>query len=262
MQDSPSRTSAKPFGRFAAPNDPAARRERLRVLLLGANLWVLCVLWPLLGSRATSPTELLVGLLCPLPLLLGGVLSVPAGSQFLRSSCWLVVYPAVLALALAVRPESVNQHLYGSFGLILVWLSLCAYGAAAVTAAVTRAPELLAVHSTLGAEPGDAPRSGRTALQRGLIVVSFAGAAALCMVAPRWGGLPLLDRAAGDAALSAGVLTAVVGAALGIATIAVYLSSALRAKPKPEPRSDAPLRVTWFLFLALLGIITYFVIQP
>jgi hypothetical protein len=232
------------------------------VLLLGANVWVLGVLWPLLGSRTTSPTELVVGLLCPLPLLLGGALSTAKGLRSLRSAVWLIVYPALLAVALASRPEALNQQLYGPFALVLLWLSLCAYGASAVTAALVRAPELAAVHTALGAAPRDAPQNARRPLQLALVVVCFAGAAALCLVAPRAGGLSALEQAWGDAALSGGVLTAVVGAALGVATLAIYLGSALRAKREPEPHTDAPLRVTWFLFLALLGIVTYFVIQP
>jgi hypothetical protein len=262
MQDSPSRTAAKPLVTLGGPNEPAARRERLRVLLLGANVWVLGVLWPLLGSRSTSPTELVAGLLCPLPLLLGGTSSAAGSSLFLRSSLWLVAYPAAFAVAVAVRPEGLNQHLYGPLGLVLLWLSLCAYGASAVTATAGRAPELAAVHTALGTEPGDTPQRRRTPLQLGVIGMFFAGAGALCLVAPQWGGQSLLEQAWGDAAQSGGVLTAVVGAALGVATLAIYLSAALRAKREPEPHSDAPLRVAWFLFLALLGIVTYFVIQP
>jgi hypothetical protein len=60
------------------------------------------------------------------------------------------------------------------------------------------------------------------------------------------------------------VLSAVIAAALGIAVLAIYMPNALRAKTGNEhkPRSDTTLRMAWFLFLALLGAVTYFIVQP
>jgi hypothetical protein len=98
-------------------------------------------------------------------------------------------------------------------------------------------------------------------MQRAFIALCFAGAAALCVVAPALGGLSSLEQAWGDAALSGGVLTAIVGAALSVTTLAVYLGSGLRSLRTPEP-PDGTFRAAWFLFLALLGAVVYFVVQP
>lgn len=260
MQDSPSRTSTKPLLARAAVADPVERGGLLSVLLLGANVWVVGVLWPLLGARPTNAKELALACACPLPLAAGWALRIQRWSR-LRSLLWLLVYPVLISAAVAARPEGLNQAIYGPLSLVLLWLSLCVYGASAAHASVVRAPALPTTHTSLGTEAWDAPPAERGPLQRGFIALCFAGSVALCVVAPAWGGLPALEQAWGEAALSGGVLTAVVGAALGVATLAVYLGSGLRGAGQPEPQSDGALRAAWFLFLALLGTVTYFVVQ-
>jgi hypothetical protein len=47
-----------------------------------------------------------------------------------------------------------------------------------------------------------------------------------------------------------------------VATLAVYLGNGLRGvAAAAEPQSDGALRAAWFLFLALLGAVTYYVVQ-
>jgi hypothetical protein len=254
--------STKPSLRAVALASPVTSRELLSALLLGANLWVVGVGWPLLGTRPGGAKELGLAFAAPLPLLLGFALRGPRLIAALRPALWLVLYPVSICAAIAVRPERLNQTVYDPLTLVLLWLSLCAYGASAARLCVVRAPALPALHTALGNEAWDAPPADRGPLQRAFIAVCAAGAVALCIVAPSWGGQAALEQAWGDAALSGGVLTAVVGAALGVATLAVYLGNGLRGvAAAAEPQSDGALRAAWFLFLALLGAVTYYVVQ-
>jgi hypothetical protein len=240
-------------------------RERLRVLLLGLNLWALCVLWPALAGRGGAEGAATVSLeaFSLLPLALGtGVLG--QRLRWARPALLLVVFPVALTAALALRPEQANAQLYGPLGILLLALSLCAYGAAAAVSVDPGAEELRTTHAALGSDPWDAPPPDRGLRQRGFIAVCFAGAAGVALIAPTLGGQSAVEHAWGDAASAGGVLTAVVAAALGVAVLAVYMGSALRAKATPErtPRGDVALRIVWLLFLALLGAVTYFIVQP
>ena len=249
----------------ARPADPA-QRQTLAVLVLGLNLWAALLLWPLLGQSARG-SELALALACLLPLLLGAAVQSEVGARvparrWVAGALFLTVFPALLGGTLVVRPEALNQQMFGPAGLLLVWLSLCAYGASAAAACATRAPELVALGTPLDHEPWDVPEAERGRPQRVATALWLLGAAAIAVVAPALGGLPALERAWGDAALAGGVLTAVVGAALGAASLSVFLGGALRADAGGhEPRAEMALRVAWFLFLALLGGVTYFVVQ-
>jgi hypothetical protein len=250
----------------------ATRRRVLAVLLLGLNLWTVALLWPwLTASPSTSGAgskDLAVALACLAPLLLGAGahgafaqrLSPP---PWIAGALWLAVYPAALAVALAVRPEALNQESLGPVALALLAVALCAYGASASAACVEKSAELNAAQSALGAEPWDAPESEQRPLQRVIVAVLIGGAAAIAVVAPSVGGFAALETAWGDAALSGGVLTSVIGAALGVTAIGVFLGSGLRSEGENDgARGDRALRTAWFLFLALFGAVTYFVVTP
>ncbi|MFI5308270.1 MAG: hypothetical protein ACHQ53_12995 [Polyangiales bacterium] len=262
MKDTPSRTSAKPSGARGQTRLSASDEGALRVVVLGANLWAVTVLWPLLGSRETGLLELLLGLAAPLPLVLGAALRSAARPSWLAAALWLFVFPVVLGSTLALRPEAVNQQLYGPFALGLAWLSLCAYGASAAAATRSRGTELAATQVALGDEPWDAPPPRSSAVRTAFIVSSLAGAAALCLVAPRTSGTQGLERAWGEAAMSGGTLTAIAGAALAVTVVALYLGEGLRGGNAPQPHGDQGVRIAWYLFLTLLGSVTYFITQP
>jgi hypothetical protein len=173
----------------------------------------------------------------------------------------LAVYPAALAASVALAPaERSAQHL-GPLSLDLLFLSLCAYGASAARACAEPASELAASQHALGNEPWDAPEPERRLLQRAIAALCACGAVAVAIVAPALGGPQALQDAWGDAAAQGGVLTAVVGAALGVTVIGVFLGSGLRSDRAEPAHPDAPLRTAWFLFLALLGAVTYFVVS-
>ena len=271
MQDIPSPNAAKHGNARArtmsiTPMQSSERRDRLRLLLLGTNLWVVCVVWPALAGQAERGIDLASETLGLLPLALGAWLGRgEAGSRrdVLRPLLLLVVFPAALCGAVALRPEPLNQELFGPLALCLLAISLCAYGAAVTTALARNAAPQLHIKSTaLGADPWDAPPPESERPRRAFIAACVAGAAALAWVAPSLGGYAELQEGWGDAAAVGGVLTAVVGCALAVALLAIFLGEGLRAPVSPTTQSDPGLRTAWFLFLALLGAVTYFVVQP
>jgi hypothetical protein len=233
------------------------------VLLLGTNLWALCVLWPALAGHGEGAARPALETFSILPLVLGaGVIG--RRLRWAQPLLLFGVFPLALAAALALRPEAMNTQLYGPLGTVLLALSLCGYGAAAAVS-LDRGADLLPVaHVALGRDPWDAPPPERSRRQRAFVALCFAGAAGIALVAPTLGGASALERAWGDAAAVGGVLSAVVASALGVTVLAVYMAAGLRASSATErpPRGDVTLRVVWFLFLALLGAVTYLIVQP
>jgi hypothetical protein len=148
--------------------------------------------------------------------------------------------------------------------MVLLALSLCGYGAAAAASLDVPAQVLSVTHAPLGTDSWDAVPPERGMRQRLFIALCVTGAGAIALVAPTLGGTSVIERAWGDAAGVGAVLSAVVAAALGIAVLAIYLPNALRARGASDqpPRADTTLRVAWFLFLAMLGAVTYFIVQP
>jgi hypothetical protein len=262
----PWRPAATVAGSAQAP--PGARtRSLLAVVLLGVNLWGMAVLWPLLGSARAPALERWLAPACLVPLWLGAAAYLllarrPRLANTVASGSWLAAYPAALASWLAARAERDNLSQLGAAASSMVVLALCAFGACAAAACAERRAPVTAVHAPLGAEPWDAPGAERRLLQRFIVGLTAAGALAIAVVAPAPSGWDELERGWGEAALEGGVLTAVVGAALGVATLAVFLGGALRTDNTAPPRGEPKLRAAWFLLLALLGGVTYFVVQP
>jgi hypothetical protein len=264
MQDIATRTLTKPdVGQSLAQLTSA--RERLRVLVLGMQVWVIGVAWPMLdGTRIIGALELTLGAACLVALIAGILWPARAGSRTARDrvqpALWLVAFPTLVAATCGARPERWNQHLYGSVGLVLLWLALCAFGA---KAALVSAGEQRRVPSTSLPEDEAALSVGDGRLRRGgVALLCVIGGAAIALIAPTWGGQSALEEAWGEAALTGGVLTAVIGGALGVTTVAVFLGQALReASPeRPPSRKEIVLRALGYLWLALLGAVTYFIV--
>lgn len=268
--------SSPPFGlwraRTAAPPGLAGyghspRRRLLTASLLGVNLWGMALLWPLFSARETTGSDLWLALAGLLPLVLGVLAHGLLGdrtqlARLLAGTLLLVAYPGALVALLALRPEADNQLHHGPVALALLWLSLCAYGASAAASCAARPASIDATHTPLGSEPWDAAAPQRFGLRRVVIALFGCGAGAVAVIAPALGGHQALRGNWGDAALAGGVLTAVVGAALGVAVLGVFLGSALRRTSVHPARGDAALRAAWFALLAVLGGVTYFVVQP
>jgi hypothetical protein len=266
MQDTATRTLTKPdVGTSLAR--AISVRERLRVLVLGMQVWVIGVAWPMLeGTRTVGRLEFALGSASLLALIAGALVRGRAGSRaprdLLQPALWLVAFPALVVASCGARPERSNQHLYGSLGLVLLWLALCAFGAKAALVSAGEAPRMPSTSFPHGEET---PQAGdRSLRQRGLALLCVIGGAAIALVAPTRGGLPALEQAWGEAALTGGVLTAVIGGALGVTTIAVFLSQGLREAPpaRAPSRKEVLLRTLGYLWLAALGAVTYFIVIP
>ena len=266
MQDTATRTLTKPDVGTSLARATFAR-EPLRVLVLGMQVWVIGVAWPMLdGTRTIGMLELALGSASLIALIAGALGPSRAGSRLARDRAqpvlWLVAFPALVVASFGARPERWNQHLYGSFGLVLLWLALCAFGAKAALVSAGEPPRIPSTSRPL--DEAALPAGGGSLRQRGLALLCVIGGAAVALIAPTWGGLPALEQAWDEAALTGGVLTAVIGGALGVTTIAVFLGQGLReATPARAPsRREILLRTLGYLWLAVLGAVTYVIVIP
>ena len=244
-----------------------SKREFVRVLVLGLQVWVIGCAWPLMDA-ARNPRAFEYGLaLAALFMLCGGALvRAPSAAmpqrQWLRAGLWLLGFPAALAGACAVRPEHWNQVHYASLGLCTLWLTLCVYAATAAAVSSEPAERLQCTIHARGGEDAHIPREG-AAMQRIWVALCVAGAIAITLIAPTLGGAAQLEREWGQSAATGGVLTAVVAGALGVTTLAVFLGQGLRdQRPMPRPPRRLVLkRALVFGLLALLGAGTFIAVS-
>lgn len=232
--------------------DPA-RTDGARVVVLGANAWlVLCVL-PMLLAEPRSFLSL-AWLALPLPALAAGA-ALLARHQLVAGFLLLGGFPTLLSALVAVLSRLVVQTPFSTIGLLIGALSLIAYGAGAVFA-VQRPQALRPTHRRpLGSvAPIDEPRS-RTLLRRSMLAVGGAGAIAIGVIAPTFGGAESYRAEWGEAAAEASILVAVVGGALGVVTIALFLGPTLRAQRTPMPtKRQTRRRVIALLMSVAIGV--------
>jgi hypothetical protein len=238
-------------------------RSALPVLLLGLNVWLAGVLWPLFATAEGSLAVYGAACACLLPLLAGALIHARELGGEVRArawtgATWLVAFPVACGAVLTVWPQPAERAL-GTPGLVLLWLWLCVFGAAVARACGIRAHPPAAAELTLAESASQRELAAPRRLRQAIIALCVGGGAALVLVAPDLSELASAD----DGARAALVLTAVVGSALGCTVVAVFLASGLRTDQKPsEPRLDTNLRAAWFLFVALLGAVVYYVVQP
>ncbi|MGD8862251.1 MAG: hypothetical protein PVI30_19725 [Myxococcales bacterium] len=233
-------------------------RRRLVAAVLGSNLWLTGVAWPWLQGQPPG----VAGWLALLPLVAGLSIS-PSRGDWGRGLLLLVLYPAAIALAVGLLPERVLHRAMGPLAMSVLVVALCAHGVAACAWAGAGEQPLPAERRPLG-EPAVQPRPAyQRLMRRGLIGLVLTGAFAVGVVAPTSSEPQSLRRAWGPAVREGGVLTAVVGAAIAVTLVAVLLGSHLKVAPpaRPTTRADHGMRVATRLFLALLGVVTYYVIR-
>jgi len=231
----------------------ARRTDRARVLVLGANAWVVLAVLPSLLAEPRSPGHVL-WLLLPLPPLAVGALLL-SRSQVLAGWALLGGYPTLLAAAVAILPRLVVQSPYSTVGLVLGALSVVAYGAGTVFA-VTRPYALRATtRRPLGSVAAIDEPGSRIWARRALLALATTGAVVLAVVVPALGGTASYEEAWGRAAPEAAVLTAVAGGALGTAVLALFIGPSLRAPRTPDPtRRQVRRRVTALLVSVAIGV--------
>lgn len=238
---------------FTAESDPV-HSARLRVLLAGANLWVVCVAWPwLFGPAAPGWRWLLAAM--PIALLVASLLTLPGTGRLADppKSGWLLLlaFPGALGVCMAAQTEAINRQALGPFALGIAIASLVAYGAASLSALATERGSLQVRVRAVVPQPWDVPPTPAPRLQLAVIWVGALGSLCIGLWAPAWGGMTRMRQHWGEAAVEGALLTQVVGAALAVAFLAAFVGAGVRSARSP----DAPPTLTRFALLLALGLL-------
>lgn len=235
---------------------------------LGTLAWLASLGWT---ELILGPNTLSVGsaALALLPLGFGvAAYRLPLPRAGLWPARWLLLaaYPAALGLGLALHPAAELERALPPLALAGTAIALGAYLAVALLALQPERGALAVQTYPLPDDPSSSARpKRRPRILRALLVASmFAGAFAIAVIAPGWLPNAELQRAWGDAAAAGAVLTAVVGSALAVSVVGLFLGSALRlADAEPTPSAaERRLRVASMLFLSLLGGVVYYTLSP
>jgi hypothetical protein len=226
------------------------------VLAAGVNLCWIGMVWPMLVRGAPTAVDT-VALAGALLLLGGGALAVGRRTS-LAAGALLVGLPVTLGVGLTSQPEALIERAFGPLPSAVLLLSFGAFGALSAQAISPTLVPLQVRCTPINEAP--AARPARR-LHDAIVAMSIAGAVVLSAVAPLWGGGAALRAAWGEAAAEAGVLSAVLGSALAVAVLSVFGGAALRPPKRPLVEPDRDAQLASYLFLALLGAVTYFVIE-
>ena len=225
----------------------AARGATLGIVLLGLNAYAVALLLPVahVGLGGALDSALMIA---PLAALFGGAALVGRGQRRdLERALLLAVFPATLAIALALRRDLAAQGALDGVGLMAAAASSLAY--AAYAARLSARPEHLRVTRVQPlplAARLDEPAERRW-LRRGVLATTACGAFLVAVLAPALGDRSELVERWGEAADEATVLAAVLGASASVLAIAAIVGPALRAN---RPGHPAPSRRTARLAVA------------
>jgi hypothetical protein len=234
-------------------------RGALPVLALGLNTWLVAVGWPLHSARALGPAQWALAAAALLGISLGAWAQQAGHARSAAVLLW-AAFPTALCAASASAYAVAAELAFTPLALGLAPLSLCGYGAA--VAAFAPPPRRIAHElSPLTSHAAPPPRSRLPhALLTALFVV---GATTLTVILPALSPPHATSSRWGAAVLEGSVLVAVVGGALGVTVIAVFLPAVERRDPRARAtRGDASLRIAWLLFVSLVGAATYVTVQP
>lgn len=211
------------------------------------NLWLVWVIIPLWMGHPAGPQVVV----CGVPVLL-----IPAMLVWLAPWLLLVAYPLACALVVGVMPSLVTGVSHPPVALLVGALSVLAYGAV-VGQAVTR-PRFSEVEAKpldgVGGEDGGRRRSW---VRRAMLVTTGLGSLILATLAPTLGGDRALRNAWGGAALEAGVLTAIVGGALGTIALVAFVGPATRKRRRPPSPQRSRNRVFMLLVVVVVGVFVW-----
>lgn len=271
--------------RAPRPFRSAGATEAIRALALGANVWVIALVLPMVHGGARGVLDVLAAPLPLVPLALGvaalarnGARPERAGrSRAIAVAMLLVAFPVALAIVLASRADLADRDAWGPLGLFVAAVSLLGYGAIAAEACARplglRASTAQALSTPLGAAAlvaapdrravadRGAGLDRRTVLRRGVIAAATLGGLAVAVVAPALGSRAALLRAWGDAADEATVLASIVGASASAFALAALIGPRLRAaRPGDAPRRPA-LRIALTLLIGASALVAYLLLR-
>lgn len=230
--------------------------EMGRVMVLGLNAWTVMLLLPMILASPRSATAIL-WLVPPLLPLTAGIAALPRSRPL---SAWLLLggFPIAVVAIMAALPALVVDSPFSTPGVALGALCLCAFGAAAALSAGR--PRQLRETSTrpLTSVAPTQEHTGRRWVRRAVLFVTTAGAAALAWLAPAVGDRTGYQAAWGDTAREAATLTAVVGGALAVSIVALFVGPSLRAsRTRPPSSRRVRRRVGWLLLSVAIGAAFY-----
>lgn len=237
-------------------------RATLRVAVLGVNAGFVVLLWPLWVAPGTDGGAEL-GVTLAAGVLGAGTLALVASARRIAAYLLLGAFPVALVAGVALRPEALNAQAYDATALVLAMGSFLAFGASAAVACADL-PKTLPVRTfPLSDAPTLASPTRSTWLRTALVTIVASGAAAIAILAPTQGGLAALERDWEGAALEGGLLAAVVGTAVAVALVAVFLPSAWRRPSAPlDTFAERAPRIVAFLLAALLGAASWLALRP
>ncbi|WP_157068866.1 hypothetical protein [Sandaracinus amylolyticus] len=248
----------------------AGSTEALRAAALGANLWAVALLLPVLHGGARGALDAVIVLLPLVPLAIGaralaaGVPRLsPVAQRGLAVSTLLFAFPITLAGAIASRADLADRDAWGPLGLLVASISLLAYGA--VSAEACGRPVVLRTSSAQGlatAQPASEPPLRRW-LRRATLGGVTGGALLAAVVAPAIGARATLVRTWGESADEATVLASIVGAAAGSIGLAAFVGPRLRAPRAGElpSASRRAVRVSVAMLLAAVALVAFFLLR-
>jgi hypothetical protein len=224
--------------------------EAIRALALGANVWAIMLLLPIVHGGVARELDALMVALPLLPLSVGAYALAIGGRPALRSvavAMLLLGFPVTLAGALALRADLADRDVWGALGLSVGALSALAYGGVVAEACSRPIALRTSVAQSLTVAVVEGERPARTWLRRAVLGGSTLGALAIAVVAPSAGSRAALIATWGDAADEATVLASIVGTGAAALALAVLLGPGLRA---PRPSAGARARV-WVVGIAI-----------
>jgi MFS family permease len=248
------KTTVRPFR-------PTGKIEAVRIIVLGANLWAIALLFPVMHAGISHLQNGLVSALPLVPLLagawvLGSLRDRSPRRRQLAVSMLIVFFPISLAALRAARDDIAEHDAQIALHSFATALSLLVYAAVALEAC-TRPFELRASHaqSLPSASPGKEPR-GRVWIRRILLCGVVLGGLLVSVLAPTQSSRAELERTWSASADEAAVFASIVGAIASAAAIAGIIGPHLRApRPSEVPTvSRQRTHVTISLLLALLSL--------
>lgn len=243
--------------------------EAVRALALGANLWAVALVLPMVHGGVRGMLDVLAAPVPLVPLALGAAaLASQPGSggagprrRGIAIAMLVVGFPLALAIVLASRADLADRDAWGALGLFVAALSLLGYGAVVADACGRPLGLRASTAQTLSTPIGAADPEGRTWLRRTVIAATTLGGLAVAVIAPALGSRADLLRTWGDAADEATVLASVIGASASAFALAALIGPRLRAaRPGDAPKRPA-LRIALTLLVGASALVAFLLLR-
>lgn len=211
------------------------------------NLWLVWVMIPLWMGRPAGFQAVVCGV--PLALL-------PPMLVWLAPWMLLIAYPLTVALVVGFMPSLAAGPAYPPLAMLIGALSVLAYGAV-VGQAVTRPTFSEVKAKPLEGAAEDPEGRRRARVRRVMLTITGLGSLVLASLAPTLGGERALRTAWGSSSIEAGVLTAVIGGALGTIALVGFVGPATRKRRRGPSAQRVRSRVFMLLMVVVVGVFVW-----